>query len=287
MRPETLLRWQRASVRLYWRWKSRPGRPKLPIELRDFIRRASRENPTWGEERIRDELRVKFAIKVSARTVRKYMVDHRPRRGTSASATWTSFVRNHAHAFVAADFLTVFTVRFQILVVLVILDIHSRRILRVNVTPHPTRAWISQQFREALPVEHPYRFVLLDRDILFSQEVRQCIEHLGVEVLQTPAQAPKANAFCERLVGTLRRECLDFLIPLSENHARRALFAFRDFYNRARPHASLGPGVPEPSEDVPAPPREHRHRLPGDSRIVSIPILGGIHHDYRLVRDAA
>ena len=198
-----------------------------------------------------------------------------------------SFVRNHAHAFVAADFLTVFTERFQLLFVLVILDIHSRRILRVNVTPHPTPTWVSQQFREALPVEHPYRFVLLDRDILFSPEVRQCIEHLGVEVLQTPARAPKANAFCERLVGTLRRECLDFLIPLSEIHARRALFAFRDFYNRARPHASLGPGVPEPSEKLPAPPSEHRHRLPGDSRIVSIPVLGGIHHDYRLVRDAA
>jgi putative transposase len=153
--------------------------------------------------------------------VRKYRVDHRPRRGTSGSTTWTSFVRNHAHAFVAADFLTVFTVRFQLLFALVIMDIHSRRILRVIVTPHPTHTWVSQQFREALPVEHPYRFVLLDRDILCSPEGRQCIEHLGVEVLQTPARAPKANAFCERLVGTLCRECLDFLIPVSENHARR------------------------------------------------------------------
>jgi putative transposase len=112
--PETLLRWQRASVRLYWRWKSRPGRPKLPIEIRDFIRQASRENPTWGQERIRDELRVKLGISVSARTVRKYMVEPDPRRRTAGSPTWTSFVRNHAQAIVAADFLTVLTARFRV-----------------------------------------------------------------------------------------------------------------------------------------------------------------------------
>lgn len=287
VRPDTLIRWQRTAFRVYWRWKSRPGRPKLPEDVRDFIRQASRDNPTWGEERLRDELRVKFGLRVSARTVRKYMLRKDSPGGKRVSQTWATFVRNHAQAVVAADFLTVVTVRFRVLFVLVIMEIESRRILHLNVTAHPTRAWISQQFREALPFEHPYRFVILDRDILFAPEVRETIERLGVKVFQTPPRAPQANAFCERLIGTLRRECLDFLIPFSENHLRKALSQFRDFYNRGRPHASLGPGVPEPSAEVPALLTGHRHRLPDNTRIVSVPVLGGLHHDYRLLRDAA
>jgi len=287
VRPETLIRWQRTGVRLFWRWKSRLGRPTLPQSVRDFIRQASSENPTWGEERIRDEIRTKFGLRVSPRTVRKYMLARNPPRHGLTSQSWANFLRNHASSVVAADFLTVVTVRFQLLFVLVITEIESRRILKLNVTPHPTRSWVCQQFREALPFEHPYHFVILDRDILFSPEVRTTIEHLGVRVLRTPPRAPKANAFCERLVGTLRRECLDFLIPLSENHLRRALIEFKNFYNRGRPHAALRPGVPEPSQHVPAPPTEHRHRFADDARILSIPILGGLHHDYRLVRAAA
>jgi transposase InsO family protein len=141
------------------------------------------------------------------------MVKRDPPRSKPGSQTWATFVRNHANSVVAADFLTVVTVRFQILYVLVVMEIESRRLLHVNVTAHPTCRWVSQQFREALPFDHSYRFLILDRDILFSPEVRKTTEHLGIEVLQTPPRAPKANAFCERLVGTLRRECLDFLSP--------------------------------------------------------------------------
>jgi transposase InsO family protein len=287
VRPETLIRWQRCAVRFYWRWKSRPGRPKLPIEIRQFIREASRDNPTWGQERIRNEILVKFGLKVSARTVRKYMLRKGSGPRKPGSQTWATFIRNHASAVVAADFLTVVTPRFQILFVLVIIEVQSRRMLHVNVTPHPTWAWTTQQFREAIPHEHPYRFLILDRDFLFSPDVRKKIEHLGVDVLQTPRQAPTANSFCERIVGTLRRECLDFLIPLSENHVRRVLLEFKNFYNRGRPHASLGPGVPEPSDGLPAERTEHRHQLPDGACIVSKPVLGGLHHDYRLLRDHA
>jgi hypothetical protein len=200
VRPETLIRWQRSAVRFYWRWKSRPGRPKLPVEIRQVIRSASRDNPTWGEERIRNEILVEFGLTLSARTVRRYMVrkDSSPRK--PGSQNWTQFLRNHARAVVAADFLTVFTARFQLLFVLVIMDVHCRRILHVNLTPHPTWAWTTQQFREAISCEHPYRFVVLDRDFLFAHDVRENIENLGVDVLQTPRRAPKANAFCERLV---------------------------------------------------------------------------------------
>jgi transposase InsO family protein len=287
VQPDTLIRWQRRGVRLYWKRKSRPGRRRLERRIRDFIREASTDNPTWGEERIQNELLLKFGVRVSARTVRKYMVKRHPRPRNPNSHTWVNFVRNHANSAVAADFLTVFTVRFELLFVLVVMEIESRKVLHINVTPHPTYAWLSQQFREALPFEHPYRFLILDRDILFSPELRSAIAHLGVRVLRTPPRAPKANAFCERLVGTLRRECIDFLIPLSENHLRRALFEYRDFYNRGRPHSSLGPGVPEPSGGVPALITEHRHQILDNARIVSIPVLGGLHHDYRLVRNAA
>lgn len=195
VRPETLIRWQRTAVRFYWRWRSRPGRPKLPAEVRDFIRKASRDNPTWGEERIRNELRVKFGLRVSARTVSKYMIGKDPRRSEGRSPTWAAFVRNHANSVVAADFLTVVTVRFQIVYVLVVMEIESRKILHVNVTDHPTNRWFSQQLREALPFEHPCRFLILDRDILFSPEVRKTIEHLGVEVLQTRPGLPRPTLF--------------------------------------------------------------------------------------------
>jgi putative transposase len=287
VRPETLIRWQRSAVRFYWRWKSRPGRPKLPSNIRDFVRSTSRDNPSWGEERIRDEILVKFGLRLSPRTVRKYMCSRRSGPPKPGSQSWATFLRNHASTTLAADFLTVFTVRFQLLFVLVIMDLQSRTILHLNLTAHPTWAWTTQQFREAIPCDHPYRFLVLDRDILFAPEVREKIQHLGVRVLRTPSHAPKANAFCERLVGTLRRECLDFLIPLSQNHLRRALLEFKNFYNRGRPHASLGPGVPEPSENIPAPLTEHPHQLPTRTRIVSTPVLGGLHHDYRLLRDTA
>lgn len=168
----------------------------------------------------------------------------------------------------------------------VAMEIGSRRILHLNVTDHPTAEWTIQQFREVLADSHPYDFVIHDRDSIFSPSLDSALTHFGVRVMKTPVRAPKANAYCKRLVGTVRRECLDYFIPLNDRHLRLILKEFVCFYNRGRPHASLGPGNPEPNQaSVPA--SGHRHRFPTGYRIKSRMVLGGLHHDYRLEKEVA
>ncbi len=287
VQPATLLRWHREAFRLLWHWRSRPGRPRLPVELQRLIARMARDNPTWGEERIAAELFLKLGIRVSSRTVRRYMARGRGDGGRRASGhRWATFVRNHAQALVASDFCVVVTATFRVLYVFVAMEVGSRRLLHVNVTADPTAAWTMQQFREILAAPHPYRFVLHDRDSIFSPRLDAALTTMGVRVLRTPVQAPTANAFCERLLGSLRRECLDFLIPFGEEHLRRLLCAWKRHYNHGRPHASLGPGLPESPPGLPAPPITG-HRLPRNARIVARPILGGLHHEYGLEKRAA
>ena len=245
-------------------------------------------NITWGEERIANELLVKLGVCVSPRTVRKYIPirdDGSPDR-RNASHRWATFVRNHAKAVVAADFFNVVTVSFRVLYVFVIMEIGTRKMLHFNVTAHPTSEWTLQQFRKAIGCEHDYRFVIVDRDNKFSADLRRSVRGMGVRPLRTPRRAPQANAYCERLIGTTRRECLDFLIPLSEEHLRRFLTEWRDYYNRARPHSSLGPGLPTPCIELPMKPDQHRHQLPAQRAVASRSVLGGLHHDYRLSRVA-
>ena len=171
----------------------------------------------------------------------------------------------------------------QLLAVLVVMGLGSRRILHANVTAHPTSAWVALQLREAIPDGHGYRFLLHDRDAVFLADADRTAGAFGLRVVRTPVRAPRANAFCERLVGTLRRECLDWLIPLGEHHLRRLLRRWTAHYNRGRPHSSLGPGLPELTEGLPAPPLTDRHHLPPGAKVESTPILGGLHHEYRLV----
>ena len=235
VKPETLIGWHRKGFKLWWRWKSRFGRPRIPENLRQLIVRLVQENPTWGEERIAAELAVKLGILVSPRTVRAYWpqdIDPRGCRRTS-SQHWRTFVRNHAKAIVAADFLVAITASFRMLYVFVVMEVGSRRILHCNITPHPTAAWTLQQFREAIASDHSYRFLIHDRDSIFSTEVDEELQAFGLKVLRTPVQAPKANAYCERLVGTIRRECLDYVIPLSEKHLRTILREWVAHYNCA------------------------------------------------------
>lgn len=190
------------------------------------------------------ELAVKLGIQVSPRTVRAYWPpepDRRGPRGTS-SQHWTAFVRNHAESIVACDFLVVVTARFQALYVFLLMEIGTRRIVHCNLTAHPTAEWTVQQFREAIASDHSYRFLIRDRDSIFSAEVDQQLKAFGLRVLGTPARAPQANAYCERLVGTVRRECLDFMIPLGERHVGRILAEWVTHYDQGRPQSSLGPG---------------------------------------------
>jgi transposase InsO family protein len=289
VQPQTFIRWHRQAFRVFWRWQSRPGRPSIPPELQALIRQMARDNPTWGQERIANELLLKLGLRVSPRTVRIYMPTRLDRGPGSRvpSQRWRTFVRNHAKSIVACDFCVAMTVTFRSLYVFVVIEHASRRLLHVNVTAHPTAEWTLQQLREALPADHTYRFLIHDRATIFSRDLDQYVRHMGLRVLKTPPQSPQANALCERLIGTLRRECLEFVIPLTEHHLRRLLHEWAAHYNNSRPHMALGPGIPQPPSSLPASLSEHRHRWPKPYHVVACPILGGLYHDYRLEPQAA
>lgn len=288
VKPETFIGWHRQAFRLFWRWKSRGGRPRLPRDIRRLIVEMASNNPSWGQERVADELSLKLGILVSPRTVKKYWpedLDSRPRR--ASGQRWTTFVRNHAKDVIACDFATVVTARFRVLYVFVVLEVATRRILHYNVTEHPTSLWTMQQFRDGIASDHTYRFLIHDRDSIFSTQVDQVVEALGLKVLRTPVRAPQANAYCERLVGTLRRECLDFMIPLSEKHLRRILRDWVKHYNSGSPHSSLGPGLPIPDPELPRSSQANRHQLPPGWSVEAKSVLCGLHHEYRLEKSAA
>ena len=192
-------------VWLFWRWKSRRcGRPSLPPNLRQIIQRFGRENPTWGEDRIADELLVKFGIRVSPRTVSKYLGSGRPHIGRG-DERWVTFVRNLAKAIVACDFFVSVSATFRVFYVFVAKEIGSRRILHINVTDHPTAEWTIQQFREFLEYDHPYRFVIHDRDSIFSRATDQALKDCGVRALKTPVRTPTAKAYASHCTSS--RHC--------------------------------------------------------------------------------
>ena len=281
VRPETMLRWHRAGWKLFWRLKSRPGRPPLPKQLQALIRRMGGENPSWGEERIANELLLKLGIRVSPRTVRKYL-PRRPPGHSRGDMRWSTFLRLHAQGIIACDFMVVVTAAFQMLYAFVVIEHRSRRLVRCNVTAHPTAAWTLQQLREAVGFEHPYQYLLHDRDNIFAAHLDESVRHLGISVLKSPPHCPKANAICERVIGTIRRECLDWLIPLSESHLRALLKSWMRHYNSGRPHMSLGPGIPGPptvNHNLPIQPKS-RHRCDGMYTVGARSVLGGLHHEY-------
>jgi len=287
VRPETMIRWHRAGWKLFWRLKSRPGRPPIPLEIRALIRRMANENPAWGEERIANEFHLKLGIRLSPRTVNKYL-SRRPPRRPRGDLRWSTFLRLHAQGIIACDFLVAVTATFRLLYVFVVIEHHSRRLIHCNVTAHPSAAWTLQQLREAVGFEERYEYLLHDRDSIFAKHLDESIGRLGVTVLKSPPRSPEANAICERVIGTIRRECLDWLIPLSASHLRSILKSWIPHYNAGRPHMALGPGVPDPPaacRDYPKASSRHRH---GESYAVRAnPILGGLHHEYSLAPSCA
>ena len=265
--PETVIRWHREGFRLYWRWKSRstPGRPKIAAEIRSLIRRMSRENATWGAPRIHSELQL-LGYTVAESTVAKYMFRHRK----PPSQTWRTFLDNHVTDIAAIDFFVVPTVRFQLLYCFVVLRHARRRIVHFNVTAHPTARWTAQQVVEAFPFDEAPRFLIRDRDGIYGQDFRARIKHMGIEEVVTAPRSPWQNPFAERVIGSIRRECLDHVIVFNEPHLVRTLARYFEYYHQSRTHLSLSRNAPIP----------RRVELPSEGRVIAIPQVGGLHHRY-------
>ncbi len=240
------------------------------------------ENPVWGEERIANELLIKLGIRVSPRTVGKYM-PKRPAGQPRGDQRWATFLKNHALAIVACDFFVAVTATFRLLYVFVVIEHGRRRLAHVGVTRHPTADWTLQQLREVVGDERTHRYLIHDRDSIFAKHLDKSIQALGLKVLRTPFRSPKANSICEQVIGTIRRECLDWLIPMSESHLRATLREWVRHYNCGRPHKSLGPGVPDwPKVASVVPQSESRHRTAAGALVLTKSVLGGLHHEYSL-----
>jgi len=266
VQPETVLRWHRKGWRLYWTWKSRTGRghPRLSAEVRQLIGRISRENPLWGTERIRGEL-LKLGIAVSNRSIRRY----RWRRlRPTGSQSWRTFLSNQLGGIWAADLLVVQTVSFRTLYVLFFVRHERRELVHFDVTASPTAAWIWHQLLEATPWSRRPRFLIHDRDAAYGGDFDSRLAGLAITGVRTPPRSPKANSIAERIVRTIRTECLDHLIVINERHLHGVLTEFIGYYNRDRPHRSLALEAPILGEPVTRGP------------VISRPVLGGLHHVY-------
>src|SRR6266480_1348910 len=264
VQPETILRWHRAGFTAFWRWKSRKraGRPKIGRELRDVIRRMSKENPKWGASRIHGEL-LMLGFEVAQSTVSKYMV-----RGRSPSQGWKTFFRNHAQAIAAIDLFVVPTVTFERLFAFVVLGHGRRQLLWFEVTRHPTAEWLAQQITEAFPWASAPAYLVRDNDRAYGHVFTSRIRTMGIRDRPISPGSPWQNGYAERLIGTLRRECLDQIVIFGEAHLRRILSAYAAYYNQARTHLAL-------QKDAPL-----RRAVQRSGAIVAIPILAGLHHQY-------
>ncbi len=268
VKPATVVAWQRKSFGLFWSWKIRrgkPGRPAITKEVRKLIRMLSRENPLWGAPHIHGEL-LKLGIDIGETSVSKYMVLHRK----PPSQTWRTFLDNHLKTLVSVDFFVVPTIRFQILYVFLVLAHERRRILHFAVTAHPTAEWTAQQMREAFPWDEVPRYLLRDRDRIFGQEFVKQVKAMGIKQVLSAPRSPWQRAYVERLIGTIRRECLDHMVVFNERSLYQHLQAFVEYYHRSRIHLAL-------EKDTPAP---RPIQTPASGRITSIAVLGGLHHRY-------
>ncbi len=265
IRPETLVRWHRAGFRCYWRWKSRArgGRPKIATDLRALIRRISIENPLWGAPRIHGEL-LKLGLEIAQSSVAKYMV----KRREPPSQGWHAFLRNHAPDIAAMDLFVVPTISFDLLYAFVIVRLDLRELVWINVTAKPTAEWIARQLTEAFPWDDAPQHLIRDRDQIYGTIVTRRLRAMGIRDKPTASASPWQNGFAERLIGSIRRECLDHVVVLGEAHLRRILRAYARYYNDVRTHRSLDKDAP-----VSRPVQQ-------TGIISSHAILGGLHHHY-------
>src|SRR5881296_2045901 len=271
--PNTVLRWQRRRFREYWaRLSARPiaGRPPVNVEIKALVTRMAAANPLWGAPRIHGEL-LRLGFDVSERTVSRLI----PKRRPQPSQTWGTFLANHVQDLVSLDLFTVPTARLRVLFVLVVLAHHRRRVVHCNVTEHPTAHWTAQQIVDAFPDDSAPSFLLRDRDSVYGHVFRQRVKGMGIGEVLTAPHCPWQNPFAERLIGSIRHECLNHVLVLGERHLRRILARYFEYYHRARTHLSLDKDAPD----------ARAVELSDAGRIVEIPEVGGLHHRY--VRRAA
>jgi transposase InsO family protein len=265
VKPDTVVRWHRAGFRLYWRWKSRPcgGRPRVSLEIRELIREMSIANPLWGAPRIHGEL-LKLGIEIGQTSVAKYMA----RRRGLPSQGWKTFLRNHADGIAAMDLFVVPTISFRLLYGLLIMGHGRRQILWFGVTAHPTAEWIANQLTAACGWEQAPRYLIRDRDGAYSEVFIRRLRSMGIRDRPTSPRSPWQNGYAERLIGSIRRECLDQVVVFGERHLRHVLLSYAKYYNEVRTHLSL-------DKDAPVPRVVERA-----GHIRCRPVLGGLHHQY-------
>lgn len=265
VRPKTLIRWHRAGFRAWWRWKSRNlgGRPKVNRELRDFIHRICAENPLWGAPRIHGEL-LKLGFAVAQSTVSKYMF----RRRRPPSQGWNAFMRNHADGIAAIDFLVVPTLTFERLFAFIVLGLGRRKIIWIGITTNPTAEWVARQMTEAFPWNTAPRYLIRDNDGAYGAVFRHRLRSLGIRDCPTTPRSPWQNGYVERVVGSIRRECLDHVIVWNEAHLRQVLRGYTLYYNATRTHLGLNKDAPN-----------HRP-IQSCGTIIATAVLGGLHHQY-------
>jgi putative transposase len=266
VKPATVVQWHRKGFLLYWRRRSRRlGRPRMSREIRNLIRKMSQANPLWGAPRIHGEL-LKLGIEVSQATVGRYL----PWRPKVPSPTWRSFLQNHMHDTAAVDMFVVVTARFRILYALVVLGHERREVIHFDVTQNPTQIWLARQITEAFPWDTAPRFLLRDRDASYGQTFRDRVQAMAIEEVVTAPRSPWQNAYVERIIGSIRRECLDHVIVFDERHLRRVLSAYFRYHRHSRTHLSLAKDCPEPRPIQP----------PSAGTVVAFPQVGGLHHRY-------
>ena len=267
VKPETVIGWHRKGFRLYWSWKSRNrgGRPPIDAEIQSLIRRMARENPTWGAPRIHGEL-LKLGFEVGEATVSRYM----PLSRKPPSQSWRTFLHNHTKDVVSIDFFVVPTATFRVLYVFLVLEHERRCIVHFNVTEGPSARWTGQRLVNAFPYDSAPRYLIRDRDKVYGSAFVRRVRAMGIGQVLTAPQSPWQNPYCERVIGTLRRECLDHVIVLGEQHLRRILRKYLEYYHSSRTHLALDKDAPEPRE---------RESTEGGN-VIALPMVGGLHHRY-------
>ena len=267
VKPQTVIGWHRKGFRLYWTWKSRKrtGRPPIDAEIRTLIRRIASENPTWGAPRIHGEL-LMLGFEVGEATVSRYM----PLRRKPPSHSWRAFLQNHTQDLVSIDFFVVPTATFRVLYVFLVLEHERRRIVHFNVTGGPSAQWTGQQLVNAFPYDSAPKYVIRDRDKIYGANFVRRVRAMGIEQVLTAPRSPWQNPYCERVIGTLRRDCLDHVIVLTEQHLRRILRKYLEYYHGSRTHLALDKDAPEPRQ---------RESIDG-GQVVALPMVGGLHHRY-------